>query len=126
MTGSTLTARRDGSQTPTSATARRLRVELAHAVPDHEPLVERIAVLEELPRERLLDDDHRRRQLVVSHGERATALHCNLEHLEVAGRYREPGAAAVRRAIGERTSLNHEAEAVAPFERHAARRAGEL
>ena len=45
--------------------------ELAHhALADHQPLVERILVLEELLRQRLVDDHDRRRHAVVAIGER--------------------------------------------------------
>ena len=60
-------------------------------------------------------------------GERAPALDRDLEDLEVAGRYRVPGAAAVTGlARGERTADDGEPQAVAAFERHAAGGAGQL
>ena len=93
---------------------------------DHQTLVERIAVLEVLPRERFVDDHDRRRQLVVAFGERASTLDGDPEDLEVAGRHRQPRSAAVERPVGQRPALNDEAEAVAAFERHAARRACQL
>ena len=91
---------------------------------DHEALVERLAVLEILPRERLVDDHRGRRQPVVAFVEGTPAFHRDPEHLEVAGRYGQPAAAAVKRIVGERPALDDEPEAVAAFERHAARGTG--
>ena len=102
--------------------------ELAHdALADDEALVERIALRPELLGHRLVDDDDRRATWRVSRSLNvASALHRDLEHLEVARRHRHPAAAAVERALAvgrERPPDDAERQAVAALQRHAARRA---
>ena len=61
---------------------------------------------------------------VVALGERAAALHRDLEHVEVARRDRHPAAAAVERPVLERPADDPERQTVAALERHAAGGAG--
>ena len=89
---------------------------------DHDPIVERIAVLPELARHGFVDDDDCRRQAVVAIRKGPSALDGNLEHVEVARRHREPGAAAMEGPLLERASQDAEWQPIPALERDAAGR----
>ena len=93
---------------------------------DHDPIVQRIAVLPELARHRLVDDHDRRCEAVIAIRECPATFDRDLEDVEVSRRDSEPCTAAMEGSLLERASHDPEWQAIATLERHATGRGGAL